>query len=753
MGSGSSSKKAEIKSNQMLKKQENELKRIFNSSYFNSKSLFWTKTCSTLFNGGYSSDTFLVTLFKAFRKFMIEAAIYMKTSNSASMDTFVLDLTPPPLVDEVWCKAIEFPEQYSDLCNHLVGQKIYRVKTAKLTGFEKVFKKFWTDYDPEFWPHDKKYTIWVLNCELDSFIQEIYEYYFLRNLKKPQEVFKVYFHLNMIRNLKSQKRPKEASKRFYSEPNETNYFYGLDLSANAEKIYESVLENLTKEIKEFVEVKFCFGELANVYFEEYSRFLTMAYFQPSLVTASYEVEMIWNVHRSFNLDYYRFCQTVFGKEIPYESIERKIELKVNLVKGYQKTLDLYVALFKQTPVSLVWPTVDDFVGFGNFQGSWFSVVRIIESVQKVMEIYDSKECRPADVIAAYYCWGKGLSTQKIKDYIESRKVFKESEAKKPDKSSKSEKENKHNDGGKENKSIKEPTGIILLDEGSEPIEIKWQNAFQETPRKSETIKTKKTLKDEEGNEIDLEHRIDEKEKTHKERKESKKNTKKNLDEGVEEEKKGSPKRVQKNKSPLKGGEENNKIKDKSPKKEKNLVDENEEVKDKAKKTIKNKDRKESPLKQSANLLDDSSLIESKPKNKKDLKSPSKDKNQPEPIIKEPKNKKQSPVKDQANLLDDSDIVQEKEKHKKKSIKQTESPIREKKENKKPEILKYNEDLDKRDLEKKVDDDEMLERKVKTMKNKEGKVDKKDKAGSKSKDNSFVHDKKVKNEDLLGLNEE
>ena len=696
---------------------------------------------------------------------MIEAAIHMKSLNVASLDSCALDLTPPPLVDEVWCKAIEFQEQYSELCNNLVGQKIYRVRTSTLLGFEKLFKKYWAGYDPEFWHHDKKYTVWVLNCELDSFIEDIYKYYFLRNIKRPQEVFKIYFHLNMIRNLKSQKRPKEASKRFYSEPSEQNYFYGLELSVIAEKIYESILENLTKEVKEFIEVKFCFGDLANVYFEEYSRFLTMAYFQPSLVTASYEVEMIWNVHRSFNLDYYRFCQNVFGKEIPYVSIERKMDLKVNVVKSYQKTLDLYVAMFKQTPVMLVWPTIDDFVNFGNFQGSWVSVVRVIESAQKVMEIYDSKDCRPADVIAAYYCWGKGLSTQKIKEYIESHKVFKYTEGKKAEKSSKSktEKENKLNDKEKENKALSDPTGLMLLDEGSEPLEIKWQNTMQEVPKKSETIKTKKTLKDDEANEIDFDqkNRIDEKEKTHKDRKESKKNTNKKLDEGIEEEKKGSPKRGQKNKSPLKV-EDHIKNKDKSPKKDHNLVDDSNEVKDKVKKTIKHKDKKESPLKQSVNLLEDSSLIESKHKNKKqsplkDSKSPSKEPDQPDPIKKVPKNKKQSPVKDPANLPDEGDSVQNKEKHKKKTIKQNESPMRGENENKKPEILKYNADVDKRDHEdyynEKADDDQKLDRKVKTMKNKEGKANKPDKISSKSKDNSFVHDKKIKNEDLLGLNDE
>ena len=423
---GSSASRKRENANQVItvsKPETNILKKAFDSSHFSLKSPFWSTLTHSLFSAGYSPDPLSLEIYRSFRKFLIETAAQFKKSPPLNNSPFASSLTPPPLVDELWSLAIQSGDHYNSLCQNLIGTYIHRKPQDQAEGFENFSVKYWPGYEKEFWKHDKKYTVWIFYEQFDKFLKQAYDYVYLReSLRTPQKVYEIHFHLNMIRSLLQSSRNKELAQRIYFDPNEYNSFYGLNIGENIEVIYESGLTNLTKPIRELIESKLYLGDFLVLYIEEYVKFLIMVYLQPELVTPSHELQVIWQIHRSLTVQYSEYCKLVFGKDIEFVSIDSKAERKLNVYKGYIKTYELYIAIFKQRPPALVWPPVEEWAHEGKSKGSWISLLRIIESIQQVINIYKTNEMNSSVVMSAYFHWGKNLKLEKFKSLIENKKV-------------------------------------------------------------------------------------------------------------------------------------------------------------------------------------------------------------------------------------------------------------------------------------------------------------------------------------------
>ena len=129
-------------------------------------------------SGDCAPDDFMRKLYKGYREFIIEAALEILLSNiKPENGKFISKVTPPPLVDEMWCLAILYTAKYKELCEYLVGGVIDRVQPLRLTHI-KLVKSLWPDYSKDFWQFERT-TVWVYNKDI-SYVLE----YFYNEIKK-----------------------------------------------------------------------------------------------------------------------------------------------------------------------------------------------------------------------------------------------------------------------------------------------------------------------------------------------------------------------------------------------------------------------------------------------------------------------------------------------------------------------------------------------------------------------------------------
>jgi hypothetical protein len=192
---------------------------------------------------------------------------------------------------------------------------------------------------------------------------------------------------------------------------DSHKYYNPDAKESLQNVYKNIKSQLPLNLSKIFRRKYCVGEKSSDYIKEYARFMTMLYFTNNPLTPSEEVDQVWHTHQCMTIEYRNFCRTIFGKfiyHIPTVGGESESTKHVNL---YDKTINFYCFLFKESPPIGLWPTTEDRFNPEKFIGSWFSLARLYQSVLRFIEMH--KETKPDDILfeilTCYFSWtGKNM---------------------------------------------------------------------------------------------------------------------------------------------------------------------------------------------------------------------------------------------------------------------------------------------------------------------------------------------------------
>ena len=364
--------------------------------------------------GGCAPDDYMAKIFNGYREFMIESAVEIVLSNrKPEKGRFVAVNTPAPLIDELWCLSILYTQKYKELCELLVGAVIDRVPSKRLNGY-KLIKNIWPDYQQGFWNLDQNYVVWILNKDVNYFLN-----YFYDKIKEGARDNKIHVHKKAVKSeldkLHSYLEFKYTSVDIRKIPCQippSHTFYNPEKStANPFDIYNQIFRSLPSTLGDQIKQKYSVGDKSLFYLQEYARFLTLIYFSKFTLTPSEEVDQVWHLHQSLTVAYREFCLRTFGRMIDHNPTVGGQEDTEKYSYYYTSTVEFYKFLFKESPPVGLWPPVDYRFNPENFVGCWYSLLRVYQCVLRVIDMH--RNTRPADVptevMGCYFSWtGKNL---------------------------------------------------------------------------------------------------------------------------------------------------------------------------------------------------------------------------------------------------------------------------------------------------------------------------------------------------------
>jgi hypothetical protein len=198
-------------------------------------------------------------------------------------------------------------------------------------------------------------------------------------------------------------------------PTEHEYFNSCK-KESVKSIFSKIKSYLPRNLLNLLSQKYCTSNLTAHYISEYIKFMVLVYFSKSTLTPSEEVDQVWHLHQSLSLQYENFCNAVFGKLIIHTPTAGGRTDEVRFKEFYVKTIEFYKFIFKKSPPRGLWPPVEVRFDPSYFIGTWISLVRIFQSIVRIIEI--NKLNRPPnlvnDVMNCYYAWtGKNLFNKKM----------------------------------------------------------------------------------------------------------------------------------------------------------------------------------------------------------------------------------------------------------------------------------------------------------------------------------------------------
>jgi hypothetical protein len=369
--------------------------------------------------GQTAPDEFMEKLYKGYRNFIVEAATeYVLSSESASSLTFTTTVTPPPLIDEMWCLAILYSRKYQEMCTHLIGTVIDRMPyQAKLTHFD-MFPLIWPEYDRSLWDMDRYYTTWIFNKHipyaLNGFIDTVLDFFTNNVIEVKRNDLD--FYLSQFQSvLVSIYSKKDLSRPSITIP-ETHENLNPTVTGNIVDLAKTIANLLPPELEPIMQDKYSIGQHAKIYLQEYSRFMALIYFTKITLTPSEEVDQVWHLHQSFTAHYRKFCDQVYGRFIHHSPTVGGRAETVKFSDFYGKTLGFYAFMFKEAPPVGIWPCCNCRFNPANFVGSWYSLLRMFMSILKAIEKNNGKlgENFADEVLRCYFAWtGKNLFKNRV----------------------------------------------------------------------------------------------------------------------------------------------------------------------------------------------------------------------------------------------------------------------------------------------------------------------------------------------------
>lgn len=312
----------------------------------------------------------------------------------------------------MWTLAILYSVKYKQLCEHLVGGYIDRVPSNEIVNLGS-FQKIWPDYDNFFFELDREHTVWILNKDIVAVLNNAFDK--VRNTcivgRTQIKSTSLNSEIGKIRAEIEGKYLKVSLNRPDSEILISHESYNEKTFGSPSEIYENVLGKLPSNLLEIIQSKLCIGHLAQIYLQEYARFMTLIYFSLDLLTPSEEVDQVWHIHQSLTVEYRNFCIDIYGKFIHHSPTVGGLADNEKYTKIYTATLQFYLFIFKENPPIGIWPCPKDRFNSQNFIGSWYSLLRIYQCIIRVLEMH--KTTRPTDVpteiMACYFMWtGRNL---------------------------------------------------------------------------------------------------------------------------------------------------------------------------------------------------------------------------------------------------------------------------------------------------------------------------------------------------------
>lgn len=363
--------------------------------------------------GGCAPDDFMRRIYAGYREFMIANAVHIILSKKKpEKGKFIAAYTPAPLIDEMWCLAILYSVKYKEFCKFLVGAVIDRVPTQKKHGFN-LMKNIWPDYDAGFYELDSEFVVWIYNKDIARFLDLFYD---IIKTKEENGIIQIPKNLLLgeLKDFHSQIVRKYSDITIEQHPSETitsHPFFNEAKLETVEEIYNKIFLSIPPEVASVMQSKFCVGNKCQLYIKEYARFMTMIYFTKNTLTPSEQTDQVWHTHQSFTVDYRSFCMKIYGRFITHSPTVGGHKDTVKFTNYYEKTLDLYRFLFKSSPPEALWPCSEERFHPRNFVGSWYSLLRILQSVLRVIELY--KTVKPYSIsrtiMECYFSWtGRNL---------------------------------------------------------------------------------------------------------------------------------------------------------------------------------------------------------------------------------------------------------------------------------------------------------------------------------------------------------
>jgi hypothetical protein len=297
---------------------------------------------------GMQSGEFMQRNYECFRTVMVLNAAKARKGEREGFRA-------PVLADKIWCLAILYSEKYSELSRRLADRNIDRASGQGRVNRE-IFRKILPDYPIEMHSLEEKFTVWVLYNDLDLVISQLFESIMKteHDLKLRIQFVTMVEHLENVTNvLKSKYTNRDLSKYESPIPSEHPYFVPTSNKTPLE-ISNIIFKLIPASIKIDLENKYS-KSLSEYLCEEYSRFMTMAYFTNNSLTPSEEIDQVWHLHQCETALYRDFCKQVYNKFIPHLPTSGGSEEDSKFLAYYENTLEFYRFLFKQNPIRAFWP--------------------------------------------------------------------------------------------------------------------------------------------------------------------------------------------------------------------------------------------------------------------------------------------------------------------------------------------------------------------------------------------------------------
>ena len=363
--------------------------------------------------GGIGPEDYLQKIFASYRRFIIDSCVKIHLTRGKSKEKPVFaELTPPPLVDEMWQLAILYSDKYKELCNHMIGTMIHRKPRRQIDGFNSLFKESFPEYSRSFWTLDRDFTVWLPNKYIEQVLTKAYFYIIDQaeeyTLKIKPEDLETY--LIVIKSyIEDFIAAKDMTRDELIIPDNHFYYNGKTESVNF--ITGKIKSLLPPSLNALISQKFCTSGLTEKYVEEYIRFLTLIYFSNTTLTPSEEVDQVWHVHQALTLEYEKFCDEIFGKFISHSPSTGGLENNERYKEIYRNTKEFYLFVFKENPNWELWPSVEERFKLRNFVGSWISLGRVVMAIFRVLQIYrlEKPDNIFVELMKCYFSWnGKNL---------------------------------------------------------------------------------------------------------------------------------------------------------------------------------------------------------------------------------------------------------------------------------------------------------------------------------------------------------
>ena len=143
--------------------------------------------------------------------------------------------------------------------------------------------------------------------------------------------------------------------------------------------------------------------------------MTLIYFTKVILTPSEETDQVWHTHQTLTIEYRNFCMKTYNRFIDHSPTVGGNEDFLKFSGYYEKTLEFYHFIFKKCPPRGIWPPKCCRFSANNVIGSWYSLLRIYQSIIRILEVNHSKTPNnlPTEIMNSYFYWtGRSLFTKK-----------------------------------------------------------------------------------------------------------------------------------------------------------------------------------------------------------------------------------------------------------------------------------------------------------------------------------------------------